>query len=209
MSLFFQLFAGVPMSEVDTFPLVPLGRWLFPIGIYLLIMGFQLGMDRRNRRFAIIRYGCIQKWWKYHFFKNLLNGVYVAVVLLVLFKIIDLIVLQMFTQNLKEILVIGGLWTVHAMTISALFLFMENLQIKKMIPAAILLLEGLTFLTGFRFREISQFMFGSWGMYVQSKLHDEIYGFSIISVILVQTIITIICYKLGSYLLKGREMEGD
>ena len=47
MSLFFQLFAGVPMDEMDTFPLVPLGCWLFPIGIYLLIISFRLGMDKQ------------------------------------------------------------------------------------------------------------------------------------------------------------------
>jgi hypothetical protein len=33
MSLFYQLFAGVPMNEMDAFPLIPLGRWLFMIGI--------------------------------------------------------------------------------------------------------------------------------------------------------------------------------
>ena len=44
MSLFFQLFAGVAMDEMDTFPLVPLGCWLFPIGIYLLVIGFRLGI---------------------------------------------------------------------------------------------------------------------------------------------------------------------
>ena len=48
MPLFFKLFAGVPMDEMDMFPLVPLGRWLFPIGIYLLIIGFRLGMDKQN-----------------------------------------------------------------------------------------------------------------------------------------------------------------
>lgn len=209
MSLFFQLFAGVPMMEVDTFPLVPLGRWLFPIGIYLLIIGFCFGMDRQSRRFVIIRYGWIQKWWKHHFFKNLLNGAYAAVSLLAVFEIIDLLVLQRFTQNLKEILVIGVLWTVHVMTLSALFLFMENLQIKKMIPAAILLLEGLTFLVGFRFRKISRFMFGTWGMYLQSNLYEEICGFSVINVILVQITIISVCYWIGGHLLEGKEMEGD
>ncbi len=47
MSLFFRLFAGVSMDEMDTLPLVPLGCWLFPIGIYLLVLGFGLGMDSR------------------------------------------------------------------------------------------------------------------------------------------------------------------
>lgn len=208
MSLFFQLFAGVPMNEMDTFPLVPLGRWLFPIGIYLLIIGFRFGMDKQNRCFVIIRYGWIQKWWKHHFLRNLLNGVFVAVSLLALFKIIDLFALQMFIGNLKEILTIFILWAVHAMTLSALFLFLETLKIKKLIPAVILLLEGLTFLSGFRFRESARFMFGSWGMYVQSNLYEGMYGFSIISVIIVQVTIIIVCYWLGSYLLKGKEMEG-
>ncbi len=208
MSLFFQLFAGVPMNEMDTFPLVPLGCWLFPIGIYLLIIGFRFGMDKQNRRFVMVRCGWIQKWWKHHFLRSLLYGVFIAGSLLTVFKIIDLFVLQMFTGNLKEISTIFVLWTVHAMTLSVLFLLLETLKIKKMIPAVILLLEGLTFLSGFRFKESAKFMFGSWGMYVQSNLYEDMYGFSIISVIIVQVTIIMVCYLLGSYLLKGKEMEG-
>ena len=51
-------------------------------------------------------------------------------------------------------------------------------------------------------------MFGVWGMYVQSNLYEDMYGFSIISVIIVQGTIIIACYWLGSYLLKSKEMEG-
>ena len=114
----------------------------------------------------------------------------------------------MFTGNLKEISAIFVLWTVHAMTLSALFLLMETLRIKKLIPAVILLLEGLTFLSGFQFRKSARFMFGVWGMYVQSNLHESMYGFSIISVMIVQVTIIMICYWLGSYWLNGKEMEG-
>ena len=114
----------------------------------------------------------------------------------------------MFTGNLKEMSVIFVLWAVHTMTLSALFLFLETLRIKKMIPAGLLLLEGLTFLSGFRIRKSARFMFGVWGMYVQSNLYEDMYGFSIISVIIVQGTIIIACYWLGSYLLKGKEMEG-
>ena len=122
MSLFFRLFAGVPINEMDTFPLVPLGSWLFPIGIYLLVFGFRLGMDKQNRRFVIVRCGCKQKWWKHFFLRNLLNGGFAAVGLLTLFKMVDLFALHMFTGNPQEISVIFVLWTVHAMTLSALFL---------------------------------------------------------------------------------------
>lgn len=208
MSLFFQLFAGVAMDETDTFPLVPLGCWLFPIGIYLLVIGFRLGMDRQNRRFVIVRCGRIQKWWKHFFLGNMLNGVIAAVSLLTLIKMVDLFALKMFTGNLKEMSVVFVLWTVHAMTLSALFLFLETLRIQKLIPAGLLLFEGLTFLGGFHFRKSARFMFGAWGMYVQSKLYEDRYGFSMISVIVVQVTIIIVCYRLGSYLLKGREMEG-
>ncbi|MCI9464283.1 MAG: hypothetical protein HFI48_10435 [Lachnospiraceae bacterium] len=196
------------MDEMDTFPLVPLGCWLFPIGIYLLIIAFRFGMDKQNRRFVIVRCGWIQKWWKHFFLRNLLNGVFAAVGLLALFKMIDLFALQMFTGNLKEISAIFILWTVHAMTLSALFLLMEILRIKKLIPAGLLLLEGLTFLNGFRFRKSARFMFGVWGMYVQSNLYEDMYGFSMISVMIAQVIIIMVCYRFGSYLLKGKEMEG-
>ena len=208
MSLFFQLFAGVAMDEMDTLPLIPLGCWLFPIGIYLLVLGFQLGMDKQNRRFVIVRCGWIQKWWKHFFLRNLLNGVFAAVSLLTIFKMIDLFALHMFTGNLKEISVIFVLWTVHAMTLSALFLFLETLSIKKMIPAGLLLLEGLTFVSGFYFRKSARLMFGVWGMYAQSNLYEDMHGFSIISVIIVQVTIIVACYWLGSYLLRGKELEG-
>ncbi len=208
ISLFFRLFAGVAMDEMDTFPLIPLGCWLFPIGIYLLVISFQLGMDKQNWRFVIVRYGWIQKWWKHFFLRNLLNGIFVAASLLALFKMIDWFTLHLFTGNLKEISVIFVLWTVHAMTLSALFLFLETLRIKKMILAALLLLEGLTFLSGFHFRKSARFMFGVWGMYVQSNLHEGMYGFSIISVMIAQATIIMACYWLGSYLVKGKEMEG-
>lgn len=208
MSLFFQLFAGVPMDEMDTFPLVPLGRWLFPIGIYLLVIGFRLGMDKQNRRFVIVRCGRIQKWWRHYFLRNLLNGVIAAVSLLTLFQVIDLFAFQMFAVNRKELSAIFVLWTVHAMTLTSLFLFLDIFNMKKMIPAGLLLFEGLTFLSGFHFRNSARFMFGVWGMYVQSNLYEDTYGFSMISVMVVQGAIIMVCYWLGGYLLKGREMEG-
>ena len=208
MSLFFRLFAGVSMNEMDAFPLVPLGCWFFPIGIYLLVIGFRLGIDKQNRRFVIVRCGWIQKWWKRFFLRHLLNGAFAAVGLLTLFQMIDLFLFQMFAGNLKEVSAIFVLWTVHAMTLSALFLFLETLSIKKMIPAGLLLLEGLTFVSGFYFRKSARLMFGVWGMYAQSNLYEDMHGFSIISVIIVQVTIIVACYWLGSYLLRGKELEG-
>ena len=208
MSLFFKLFAGVPMDEMDVFPLVPLGRWLFTIGIYLLVIAFRLGRSKQNRQFVMIRYGWIRKWWRYHFLKNLLYGVFSAMILMGLFQIINLRIPQNITISLKETVMITLLWTAHGMTLSALFLFMETINMEKSIPAAILLLEGLTFLSGYRYKWIARFMFGAWGMYVQSNLYENVYGFSVISVIAVQAVIIAECYLLGRCVCGNKGVEG-
>lgn len=205
MSLFFQLFAGVPMDEINAFPLIPLGRWLFPIGIYLLMIGFHLGRSKNNRLFVMIRYGWIWKWWKHHFLNQLLGGIMSAMVLLGLFKFIDLLILQNLTVGLIETVMIVLLWTIHGITLSALFLFMETINMEKMIATAILLFEGLTFLSGYRYKWIARFMFGSWGMYAQSNLCESTYGFSIICVIVIQVVIITGCYLIGGYVLKKNE----
>ena len=140
--------------------------------------------------------------------KNLLNGVLSAMVLLGLFKIIDLQIPQNITISLKETVMIALLWTVHGITLSALFLFMETINMEKSIPAAILLLEGLTFLSGYRYKWIARFMFGAWGMYVQSNLYENVYGFSVISVIAVQAVIIAGCYLLGRCVCGNKGVEG-
>jgi hypothetical protein len=208
MSLFYQLFAGVPMNEMDAFPLIPLGRWLFMIGIYLLIMGFYLGKSRQNQQFIMIRYGFIQKWWQQYFFKNLFGGLLTAMVLLGMIKLIDLQFSHRSVVSFKEIVMISVLWTVHTEVLLALFLLLEVLGLRKMIPAVLLLLEGLTFLSGFRLKKIARLMFGSWGMYVQSSIYENIYGFSIIIVIAIQSVIIVGCYLLGRYVLKNKGKEG-
>jgi hypothetical protein len=208
MSLFYQLFAGVPMNEMDAFPLIPLGHWLFMIGIYLLIMGFYLGRSRQNQQFIMIRYGFIQKWWQQYFFKNLFGGLLTSAVLLGMIKLIDRLLGTRFVVSLKEIVMISILWTIHTVVLLALFLFLEVLGLRKMTLALLLLLEGLTFLSGFRVKKIARLMFGSWGMYVQSSIYENTYGFSIIIVIAIQSIMIVGCYLLGGYVLKNKGMEG-
>ncbi len=50
---------------------------------------------------------------------------------------IALSALQMVTGDLKEISAIFVMWTVHEAALSALFLFLETLRVKKMISAGI------------------------------------------------------------------------
>lgn len=208
MSIFFRFFAGIPMGESDRVPLFPLGCWFFPIGIYLLVIGSYLGRDRKNRRFVMVRYGQIHRWWKQYFFKNILYGGLAAVALLFLGEMIELLVSQHLSGNLKEVLGIFVLWTVHGMMFAALFLVMETTKIRKMVPSILVLLEGMTFLYGYRNKMTGRFMFGTWGMYVQSNLYDRMYGFSMVCVIAVEVICIAGCYLLGNFMLKRKEVEG-
>ena len=56
MDLFFRLFAGVPMNAMGTFPLIPLGCWLFPIGIWEQLLKEQKQAERgkQNREAGLI-----------------------------------------------------------------------------------------------------------------------------------------------------------
>lgn len=208
LNIFYRFFAGIPMGETDTFPLIPLGCWFFPIGIYLLMIGSYLGMDRKNRHFVMIRYGRIQKWWKNYFVKNMLYGGLATVALLFLGEMIELLVSKHLSGDLKEVFGIFVLWTVHGMMFLALFLILETTNVRKMVPSILLLLEGMTFLYGYRNKMTARFMFGTWGMYVQSDFYDHTYGFPIVCVIAVQVLCIAGCYLLGNYMLKRKEVEG-
>jgi hypothetical protein len=156
----------------------------------------------------MIRYGFIQKWWQQYFLKKMFGGLLTATVLLEMIKLIDRLCGMRFAVSLKEIVMISVLWIVHTEVLLALFLVLEVLGLRKMIPALLLLLEGLTFLSGFHVKEIARLMFGSWGMYVQSSIYENKYGFSIIIVIAIQSVIVVGCYLLGRYVLKNKGVEG-
>ena len=43
-SMFIRLFAGISEDCFGAIPLVPFGQWLFPVGIFLLVMGFPVSL---------------------------------------------------------------------------------------------------------------------------------------------------------------------
>lgn len=206
--IFFRFFAGIPMDELDAFPLVPLGRWLFPVGIYLLTAGFWLGMDRKNRRFVVIRYGRIQKWWKAFFMKNILYGGIAAIVILFLTGITGLFLSEWLPKQPQMVIGVVVLWTIHGMVFMALFLLMDLTKMRRIAPSVLLFMEGITFLYGYRNRGAARFMFGTWGMYLQSDLHDASYGFPAAGVIAAEISCIAACYLAGGYMLKRKEAEG-
>lgn len=207
-NIFFRFFAGIPMEEMDTFPLPAFGCWLFPIGVYLLSAGFYLGIARKNRQFVLVRYGRIQKWWRHYFFKNMFCGGVAAAALLLFGGIIGLLVSRHLPGSVEEIVMVSVLWTVHMLAFLALFLFLETADIRKPIPPVLLLLEGMTFFYGCRNKAAARFLFGTWGMYAQSGFYDSVHGFWAAGVTAVQAACIFGCYLMGSYMLRRRKMEG-
>lgn len=212
--LFFLFFAGVPAEDTGGFPLYPLGRWLFPLSICLLAVGFRMERSRASRLFAVIRYGKRGKWWTAHFCRHLLYGVLTGAALLASGLLVQLLLTgtQPDRQGMEAMAAVCILWIVHMMTLLALFFFMElfmkTAEQRNLIPPALLLLEGMSFLYGHYHREAARFMFGSWGMYTQSSLCDGA-GYRTVPVLAAEAACIAGCCLLGYGFLAGREKETD
>lgn len=208
INIFYRFFAGISMEEMDIFPLLAFGCWIFPIGIYLLAAGFYLGIERRNRQFVLIRYGQLQKWWRHYFFTNMLYGGLGAAALLLSCGITGFLVSRQLPDSMEEIAAVSVLWMAHVMVFFALFLLLETADLRKLIPPVLLLLEGMTFFYGCRNKAAARFLFGTWGMYAQSSFCDSVYGFWAAGVIAAQAVCIFGCYLMGGYMLQRKEMEG-
>ena len=61
-SMFIRLFAGISEDCFGAIPLVPFGQWLFPVGIFLLVMGFRAERNKTAEILILYRYGTILNW---------------------------------------------------------------------------------------------------------------------------------------------------
>lgn len=205
-TIFWQFFAGIPMEEMDIIPVVPLGKWMLPIGIFLLIAGSRMEKIRCNETLVCYRYGSRKRWWKNHFWKGIFYGILMAVVMLFVTAVLDMIFFPQ-ENKLPGLFLAGGLWILHITSMLALFLWMDLQKIRRVIPAALLLLEGVTFLIGFRIRKIASAMFGMWGMYVQSSLYDKTYGFPTGGIIAIEVLLIAAGWLCGRIVLQRQKSE--
>lgn len=205
-SIFWQFFSGIPIEEIEILGKVPLlafGRWFFPIGVYLLIAGSHIEKRRDNETFVCYRYGSRKRWWTNWFWKELVYGVLLAI--LVMLPIIGMdIAFSRANNKVYEIISMMGLWILHIISMLALFLGLDMKKEKRAVPAALLLLEGMTILIGCSHRKIVHFMYGIWGMYVQSNLYDNTNGFMAGRIILIEVLLIVISWMLGRIIVKER-----
>lgn len=181
--------------------LFELARWLLPIGICLLTEGVWLEKWRKIESISCYRYETVKIWWKRKFVKSLLNGIFVAAVLIITAMVVDTMNSVSFSDKVWKVLV---LWLAHIMTIISFFLVLDLTNLRRLAPAILLLFEGCTFLVGFKFMETARFMYGMWGMYFQSEWNFGETGVSVITSLIAEGILLVLSYLTGRVLLKGR-----
>ncbi|MDE7311875.1 MAG: hypothetical protein K2N87_09735 [Eubacterium sp.] len=168
-SMFIRLFAGVPLDDFDAIPLLRFGQWLLPVGIFLLAVGFDKERDGKAEMLSLYRYGTVPGWWKRHFGKGVTAGIKTAGLLLFLVLACDIAMGNLFVLSAELLAKISILWLFHSASMAALFALLDLFPIRRFAPGAIFLLEGVTFIIGSRFRAVSCWMYGMWGMYLQSS----------------------------------------
>lgn len=200
-SMFIRLFAGVPSDYFGAIPLIPFGWWLLPIGLFLLAAGFYAEKDRKLKVLVLYRCGTVKSWWKRRFGKGLLFGVKTAVLFLLIVLNWDIAMGNLSALSAELLAEIIVLWLFHSVSMAALFVLLDLFPVRRFVPGALLLLEGVTFIIGCQVHAVSHVMYGMWGMYLQSSF-CEADGFSAGPVIAAEVVLLAAGFLIGREYLK-------
>ncbi len=210
-SIFMDWFGGFPLDTLipmgggtfEVLSLILYGRWLLAIGIFLLVAGGRRERKDKLEGLARYRYGTVFGWWRSRFWKGILSGIQQAIGLMLVFLIFDLVTgrAPFFFTFAEEAVKIGVLWLLHVISLDALFLLLDLGAEKRFVPAAVLLLECVTFYMGYKINAITNVMYGSWGMYLRSGWFDA-RGFSPTAVLAMELLLTAAAYYAGKIYLK-------
>lgn len=179
--------------------LLELARWLLPIGICLLAEGVCMEKWRKIEPFSCCRYETVKMWWRRKYVRSLLQGISVAAILFIAAIMVDVISAVDFSGEEWKVFL---LWFVHIVLIMSFFLVLDLTKFRKCAPAILLLLEGVTFLAGFRFMRTARFMYGMWGMYFQSNWNFGERGVSVLSSMMFEGVLLMLGYLAGGILLE-------
>lgn len=213
-SIFIDWFGGFPLDTMipvgagsyEVISLIVYARFLLLIGVLLLTTGCCMERKDKIQGLSCYRYGTVLKWWRRRFWKGLLYSIQKAVCLMLVFLFCDLVTgrapfLFAFAEETAKT---GVLWLIHFISLNALFLLLDLGRGKRYVPAAVLLTEGITFYTGYRVNAVTNFMYGTWGMYLRSDWLDT-RGFPAGTVLFAELLLTAAGYYAGKiYLKKNR-----
>lgn len=174
-------------------------RWLLPLTVCLLAEG--AWMERRSRMelLARFRYGTDKRWWRVKFLRGFRFGMTVGAILFCIALAADGLSPAGISQKTGRVFL---LWLLHFATMLSLFMALELMGLKGPAPGALLLLEGVSFLTGILSGRLSVWMYGRWGMYFQSAWFDRKTGVPVFIAFAAEGFLVAVSYGAGRIFLK-------
>lgn len=205
----YDYLAGIEYPGIDSIyfgriPLIPLGRWLMGMAVILFVTGIYLSRRRQISVFEMVRFGGRKSWWNAKFRNLFPMGAAACFCYEFCMKGLDLFLHCQEPQGMEEILIFL-LWLVHMMTAASIFCLFDLTAFRAMAPAFLLVTEVSTFTVGFYNWNLSKFMFGNWGMYLQSDRIEKTYGFSPGAVMIFQCLIILAVWRAGFWIADRRE----
>lgn len=198
-SITFSFLGGIADSGLGGIPLIPLGRWLLGLSVVLFAAGIFLGGKRKIALLEQVRFGSRRHWWNAQFGGLLFCGAAACLFYECVIQGADTLLHLPWPEEMDGGLVLI-LWLVHMETLVGAFGLLDITKFGRFAPAILFLLEVLTFVTGVFFRGISKYMFGTWGMYVQSSRVRAADGFSPAAVLVLEETMLLVIWKMGTVL---------
>ncbi len=205
MGLTYDFLAGIPYMEVREIPLLPLGRWLFGMAVILFSAGVWLGGRRNIATFEIVRFGSRKRWWDFRFWTLFLAAAAGCFCYEFCIRGLDFLMGIRKPEGMEELLILL-LWQVHIVTMVSIFCLLDITAIWKTAPTMLFMTEVSTFVIGIFCRKLSRFMFGNWGMYMQSNAVDAVDGFSPAAVLIMEYVMIAAAWRIGAMAL-GRKKD--
>lgn len=185
-------------------PLIPMGRWLMGVAVILFITGIYLSRRRQIFVFEMVRLGGKKSWWNTEFRDLFPAAAAGCLCYACCMKGLDFFGKYAGIQGKEEILMML-LWLVHMLTLASIFCLLDLAGFRHVTPAVLFMTEVSTYTVGFYWWDISKYMFGNWGMYLQSDRVEGVYGFSPAAVILLEGLMIAAAWKMGALLLERKD----
>jgi len=185
-------------------------RWLFGFALAFLVMGVVVIRKRQIGMYTVVRYKNKRSWWKQHFLSCVLSGFAAALVYWMILHILDRGLELAAEEPVHEVLILL-LWLAHVLIMLCVYCFLDQTALSKFSAVILLMTETLTLVAAFfcclYFVNLSKFMFGTWGMYMQSKWADSVNGFSVLPVLLTECGMMALCFFAGLWWIRRKDWD--
>lgn len=187
-----------------------IARWLFGFALAFLVMSVVVMRKRQIGMYTVVRYKKKRLWWKHHFLSCVLSGLAAALGYWMILHILDRSLGLAAGEPVQEVLILF-LWLAHVLVMLCMYCFLDQTALSKFAAVILLMTETLTLVAAFfcclYFVNISKFMFGTWGMYMQSTWADAVNGFSVLPVLLAECGMMALSFFAGLWRMRRKDWD--